>query len=259
MTGSSLENQITNAARLIENARHFIIFSGAGISTSSGIPDFRGEKEGLWQRLDPMRVASASSFFNTPAVFYDWFRPLFMTSWLAQPNPAHRIIADLEKLELVKTVITQNIDGLHQKAGSQKVMELHGTAMRFTCPACNTQSAAKEVFSLFQKGINIPLCDRCGKVIKPEVVLFEEALPQWTWTEAVRESEKADLIMVIGSSLEVYPASSIPQITLDHGGKLLINNLTATPLDHQATLVIRMDAAKFFPLLMKEISISGTG
>ncbi len=254
MTHPKIASEIKIAARLLENARHLIVFSGAGISTPSGIPDFRGEKEGLWQRLDPMQVASATSFFKTPNVFYDWFRPLFMTSWMAQPNPAHLAIAELEQMGLVHAVITQNIDGLHQKARSQKVIELHGTAMQFFCPACRLRCEAAKVFSDFNKGIEVPVCVNCGNIIKPEVVLFEEALPQKAWNQAVNEARQADILLIVGSSLEVHPAASIPQYTLDNGGKVLINNLSVTPLDQQALMVLHIDAAEFFPLLMKEIS-----
>jgi len=244
---------IQRASEMISAARYLVAFTGAGISTPSGIPDFRGEKDGLWQRYDPMQVASRSAFFNTPGLFFDWFRPLFLTSWKALPNPAHFSLDALEKLGRLKSVITQNIDGLHQKAGSSFVLELHGTALTFSCIKCRKQISAEEVFSQFEVGNTIPHCIHCAAILKPDVVLFEEGLPQNVWENAEIEAGKADLMLVIGSSLEVYPANSIPQTALRHGCKLIINNLSPTPMDALANLQIPMDAAEFLPRLIENI------
>ncbi|MBA4383783.1 MAG: hypothetical protein C0410_03535 [Anaerolinea sp.] len=244
---------IQRAAEMVLAARYFVAFTGAGISTPSGIPDFRGEKNGLWQRYDPMQVASRSAFFHSPDLFFDWFRPLFMTSWKAQPNPAHLCLATLEKQGLLKSVITQNIDGLHQKAGSSRVLELHGTALSFLCSNCRKSYSAQVVFNQFTVGNAIPHCTECEAILKPDVVLFEEGLPQTIWEEAENEAFKADLMLVIGSSLEVYPANSIPQTAISHGCKLIINNLSHTPMDSLAELRIPMDAAEFFPYLIDQL------
>lgn len=244
---------IQRASEMISVARYVVAFTGAGISTPSGIPDFRSEKDGLWQRYDPMQVASRSAFFNTPDLFFDWFRPLFLTSWKARPNPAHDALAALEKLGQLRSVITQNIDGLHQKAGSSHVLELHGTALTFTCIKCQKQISAEIVLSQFEGGNTIPHCIHCAAILKPDVVLFEEGLPQEVWEKAEVEAGKADLMLVIGSSLEVYPANSIPQSALRHGCKLIINNLSSTPMDALAELHLIMDAAEFLPSVMDQI------
>lgn len=251
MKSANSSTLIERASEMITAARYIVAFTGAGISTPSGIPDFRGEKDGLWQRYDPMQVASRSAFFKTPDLFFDWFRPLFLTSWKARPNPAHVSLASLEKLGCLGSVITQNIDGLHQKAGSSHVLELHGTVLSFTCIRCRNQNSAENVFSQFESGNTIPYCSLCTGILKPDVVLFEEGLPQDVWKKAESEAGKADLMLVIGSSLEVYPANSIPQTALRHGCKLIINNLSTTPMDEMASLRIPMDAAEFLPRLIE--------
>lgn len=253
MFPNELIEQIQRAARMITAARYVVAFTGAGVSTPSGIPDFRGEKDGLWQRYDPMQVASRSAFYNLPDLFYNWFRPLFMVSCQALPNPAHQGLAVLETLGVLKSIVTQNIDGLHQKAGSSCVLELHGTALSFSCSKCRKRFFADAVFDQFTEGIDIPHCTQCSAILKPNVILFEEGLPQDIWGEAQNEALKADLMLVIGSSLEVYPANTIPQIAIHHGCKLLINNLSSTPMDVLADLRISMDAAKFLPLLVDQI------
>ena len=178
-----------------------MVFTGAGISTPSGISDFRGEKEGLWQRYDPMQVASHTALIMTPQLFFDWFRPLFLSSWNALPNAAHKGRAKLENAHFVNSVITQNIDGLHQKAGSRVVFELHGSALTFSCSSCGSNYPAIDIFDQFTSGNLIPFCVRCGKILKPNVVLFEEPLPERTWHSAKMEASKADVMLVIGSSL----------------------------------------------------------
>jgi NAD-dependent deacetylase len=253
MIDPELSERIQHATRLISKSRHLVVFTGAGISTPSGIPDFRGEKEGLWQRYDPMQVASRTAFYKNPELFFDWFRPLFLKSWTALPNAAHLGLATLENAHLVKSVITQNIDGLHQKADSQKVYELHGTALVFACQNCKSSQPAADVYNQFLSGTLISTCSNCGKILKPDVVLFEEPLPENTWHAAENEVSHADLLLVIGSSLEVYPASTLPQQAVNRGSKLIINNLSSTSLDAQAEVLIPLDAAEFMPLLVKQL------
>lgn len=253
MNDSDPSDLIQRAAGMISAARYIVAFTGAGISTPSGIPDFRGEKDGLWQRYDPMKVASRTAFNHSPDLFFDWFRPLFMTSWKALPNPAHRALAALEKQGLLKSVITQNIDGLHQKAGSSRVLELHGTALSFSCLECRKSVLAQVVFDQFTDGNAIPKCSECASILKPDVVLFEEGLPQAIWQEAENEAFNADLMLVIGSSLEVYPANSIPQTAISHGCKVIINNLSRTSMDSLADLCIPTDAAEFLPRVLAQI------
>lgn len=253
MLTQNLLDQLKRATDMLSDARYTVVFTGAGISTPSGIPDFRGDKNGLWQRYDPMQVASRTAFYHSPDLFFNWFRPLFITSMKAVPNPAHLALASLEKSGYLKSIITQNIDGLHQKAGSTHVLELHGTALSFTCSKCRSHYTSDNVFEQFANGKLIPLCPTCESVLKPDVVLFEEGLPQDIWEEAEKEALKADLMIVIGSSLEVFPANTIPQAAMRNGCKMIINNFTTTPLDGQADLHIQMDAAEFLPRVLDQI------
>lgn len=255
MTAPDFTDQIQRAAEMISSARYVVAFTGAGISTPSGIPDFRSEKGGLWQRYDPMRVASRSAFFHSPELFFDWFRPLFLTSWKAQPNSAHLGLATFEKHGQIKSVITQNIDGLHQKAGSACVLALHGTALTFSCLQCRLHISSDEVYNQFTHGENIPHCPECAAILKPDVVLFEEGLPQDIWEKAEKEAQNADLMLVIGSTLEVFPANTIPQTAVRNGCKLIINNLSRTPMDGLADLLIPMNTAELFPLLLEQLKL----
>lgn len=251
----ALQDSITAAAKLISNSRHLVIFTGAGFSTPSGIPDFRSQSTGLWQKTDPMEVASATAFFHYPEKFYDWLRPLLTTSQAAQPNPAHLALTRLEHLQLALTVITQNIDGLHQKAGSTSVIELHGSMQTFDCPACHrriieTTRAIDEILNE-----SMPRCDHCGSIIKPSIVLFEETLPVSAWEQAETEMKKADVLLIAGTSLEVTPAASLPYIAYRHGCKLIIINLSPTFLDNQAAIVIAGDVAQVLPAIINKVEI----
>ncbi len=255
MIPSDMQERIHTAACMIRESKHVIAFTGAGISTPSGIPDFRGEKDGLWQRYDPMQVASHTAFINNPALFFDWFRPLFLTSWKANPNPAHFGLAALEKAGILKAVITQNIDGLHQKAGSKNIYELHGSALSFKCSHCDVEYPSQQVFEQFESGTKIPRCDECQTILKPDVVLFEEPLPEQTWLDAEEESDFADLIIIIGSSLEVYPASSLPRNAINRGCQVILNNLSTTPIDRFVQMKIPIDTAELIPLLVQELRL----
>jgi NAD-dependent deacetylase len=248
-----LQDSILEAAKLISNSRHLVIFTGAGISTPSGIPDFRTQSTGLWQKTDPMEVASASAFHHHPERFYDWLRPLLATSQAAKPNPAHLALTKLGQLKYTPIIITQNIDGLHQKAGSTSVIELHGSMQTFECPAChkrvvNTSHVIEEILNK-----SIPRCRQCGSIIKPDIVLFEEVLPITAWNQAEAEMKKADVLLIAGTSLEVTPAASLPNLALRHSCKLIIINLTQTYLDDQAAIVIAGDVAQVLPEIVKKV------
>ena len=232
---------LKQAAGLLSSAKHAVAFTGAGISTPSGIPDFRSPQSGLWNISDPLKVASIWAFRNRPKDFFDWIRPLAINSESAKPNSAHLSLAHLENLGIIKTVITQNIDGLHHKAGSQHVLELHGTAQSATCPSCGKKHNRDYFHKVITLGEDFPRCSDCNRIIKPDVVLFGESLPQDIWNEAFQECQVADLILVVGSSLEVSPANSLPETALMNGALLLINNLGHTYLDDKARVLLRMD------------------
>jgi len=235
---------LTKAAALIDNSSYLVVFTGAGISTPSGIPDFRSPDSGLWEKYDPFEVASIWAFRHQPEVFFDWIRSLSVQADTAKPNRAHLALADLENRGIVKSVITQNIDNLHQIAGSKKVFELHGSARTATCPHCGKKHPQEYFRRMITEAQGIPHCDRCGEIIKPDVVLFGEDLPHDAWDGAYQECLKADLVFVVGSSLEVYPANSLPETAVRNGAKLIINNLSPTHLDQHADVRLIMDVTE---------------
>lgn len=249
----SSDNEIKSAARLIAHARHIIAFTGAGISTPSGIPDFRSAGTGLWQQNDPMEVASATAFYHHPQRFYNWLRPLLRSSRQALPNAAHLALAELENSGILKSVITQNIDGLHQRAGSKSVIELHGSMQRFYCPVCHKNDADLDEVIATILSDNIPKCNHCGSIIRPDITLFEEALPVNAWQHAESEILNADLLLVAGSSLEVVPASSLPERAYRNGCRIIMVNFSTTYLDSHAEVVLRVDVATGIPQIVHEL------
>ena len=241
------QNEISIAAGLIASSSYFVAFTGAGISTPSGIPDFRSKKTGLWVQDDPLEVASATAFRESPQDFYNWLRPLLRISSQAQPNKAHQALVELESACVLKTIITQNIDHLHQKAGSSNVIELHGSMQRFYCPVCKDHGVDQvKVVTKIISG-EVPTCSACGAVIRPDITLYEEGLPVDAWLQAENEIAKTDLLLVAGSSLEVTPAALLPFRAYRNGSRIMIVNLSSTPLDQFANLVIRSDVAKCIP------------
>ncbi len=242
-----------DAAAMILNARHPVVFTGAGMSTPSGIPDFRSTDQGLWTRDDPMEVASLSVFERDPGRFFNWYRPLLKAATGAQPNPAHAAIASLEELGCIKAVVTQNIDGLHQAAGSLKVIELHGSMRAYTCLHCGKQTETPDQISERVLGGEIPHCDECGTVLKPTITLFEEALPHSAWEDAQFEMDNADVLLVAGTSLEVMPASSLPWSALRHGAVMIMINFSPTGIDSQANLIFRENVAKVLPGILEAV------
>lgn len=252
----SLDNKYSQAANLISNSRHLVIFTGAGISTPSGIPDFRSQNTGMWQKNDPMEVASATAFFHHPEKFYNWLRPLLQASQNARPNPAHVALAELEKMKISRSVITQNIDGLHQRAGSVNVIELHGSMRTFFCPACRKRDAdAMQTIDVILSG-GIPRCRHCGAILKPDITLYEELLPEQAWADAEYEIQNADVMLIAGSSLEVVPASSLPLAAYRHGCRLIIVNLSPTYLDGNAEVTLSIDVAEGIPKILELVKVN---
>lgn len=240
---------IERAVQLLQQSRHAVALTGAGISTPSGIPDFRSPDSGLWDRVDPFEVASLEGFLRRPQAFYDWVYPLAHIALRALPNPAHYALAHLEQYGPLKSVITQNIDMLHGRAGSQHVYEVHGHLREVTCLQCRQVSPAQEVWSTFLNSRRIPVCAACGGVLKPNVVLFGEDLPLGTLLGAESEARACDLMLVAGSSLEVTPAGDLPLIARRTGARLVIINFTPTPIDRLADVIIRGDVADILPRL----------
>jgi NAD-dependent deacetylase len=197
-----------------------------------------------------MLVASVWSFRLNPKTFFQWARPLARTLLDAQPNAAHLALAELERRGLLKAVITQNIDTLHQKAGSQRVLELHGHMRSATCIRCYREMPIDSVLERFLLDGMVPHCS-CGGVLKPNVILFGEQLPVRVYNEAVNEVGRCDLILVAGSSLEVTPAADLPFVAKENGARAILVNLEPTPFDHQATVVIHGDVAEVLPRIVE--------
>ncbi len=245
----SFSAAIEQVAKWLLSASYAVAFTGAGISTPSGIPDFRSADSGLWEHVDPMQVASIFGFRQNPRAFYDWVRPLAIVTRDAEPNPAHIALATLEKAGLLKSVITQNIDMLHTRAGSVVVRELHGHMRSMTCIRCfHEYDAAPYMEALLADNI-LPMCE-CGGVLKPNVILFGEQLPFQALQQAKDDARKADVMLIIGSSLEVEPASSLPLIAKRNGSKIIIINLQPTFLDSAADLVFHENAAYVLPQIV---------
>jgi NAD-dependent deacetylase len=245
--------KIQKVADLIKNSNYTVILSGAGISTPSGIPDFRSSNSSIWQKHDPMEVASLTAFRYNPLKLFEWFRPLLNLIFSAEPNPAHTAIAEMENAGLVKEIITQNIDGLHQRAGSKTVHEIHGTITTLTCTSCYLQFKASQFLQSFLNHNKIPYCKQCGHLLKPDVILYEEQLPYNTWMLAEKAVNNADLLIVVGSSLVVTPVATLPIIALNNGAKLVVLNNTPTYVDVRAEIVIQDDVAITLPLIQKEV------
>jgi len=242
---------IEDAAELFRKAKRVAALTGAGISTPSGIPDFRSEGTGLWSRDEPMEVASLSTFRTHPERFFEWFRPLAGQIFNAEPNAAHKALVDLESPDREITVITQNIDVLHQKAGSKNVVEMHGSVRTMSCTQCFRKFETKFFIQDFIEHGNIPKCSNCNGILKPDVILFGEQLPQTAWFDAQRAARQCDLMLVAGSSLEVLPVAGLPMQALDRGAHLIIVNNTPTYLNVRADVVIMKDVAAALPDIAK--------
>lgn len=242
-------DKIVELQKLIDNANHIVVITGAGISTASGIPDIRSTN-GAANNKDLIKkykygyetIVSHTFFMNRTEEFYAYYKEQ-MVFKDAKPNIAHKYLAKLEQRKDV-TIITQNIDGLHSVAGSRNVIEFHGSTQRNTCLDCGEKYSLDYVLS--QNGV--PHCEKCGGIIKPDVVLFEEGIDYEAIHESVRAAERADLLIVIGSSLVVYPAAGIPNYF--HGDNMVIINRDPTPLDGYAKIVIHDDIKEVFSKLI---------
>jgi len=240
-------HSILRAARLLRRSRYAVALTGAGISTPSGIPDFRSPGTGLWESVDPFLVASIYAFRRNPDAFYDWIRPLAKVMFTARPNPGHRALARLEAGDYLKAVITQNIDALHQEAGSREVLEVHGHLRSATCMDCYRVQPTDDLLAAFLSSDDVPGCPHCGGVLKPNVVLFGEQLPFDVVNAAMAHIRSADLLLIAGSSLEVIPISQLPLRVHRRGGRLIVVNLTPTSADDVADVVIHGNVAEVLP------------
>ena len=241
-----MAGQVTSAAEelagLIRSSERVVALTGAGVSVPSGIPDFRTPGKGLWAKVDPMAVATIDAFHRDTKRFWDFYRPRFHDLADKEPNSAHEALAELERRGLLEAVITQNIDRLHRKAGSEEVIEVHGSIATASCTSCPASYPLEQVESLFDAE-GIATCTCCAGKVKPDVVLFGEMLPAEAMARADELCSAADLLLCVGSSLEVYPVAGLPEVTLGRGGRIAIVTRSSTPYDGDAMVRLSGDVA----------------
>lgn len=248
--------QIERAAALWRRSKRVVALTGAGLSTGSGIPDFRGPQAGLWSTTDPLAVASLETFRHTPEAFFAWVRPLAGQIRQAEPNAAHRALATLESQGKLRTLMTQNIDGLHRRAGNQHVLELHGSLHTATCVRCWRVWPGAELIDRFVADGLLPHCPTCGGLLKPDVTLMGEQLPVAVMRAAQAAARQCDLMLVAGSSLEVMPAAGLPVEAMNSGARLVVVNEQPTYVDERADVVIRGDVVQVLPALAGAVGVS---
>lgn len=247
---NALSGPVSKVAQILKDSRKTLVLTGAGASTESGIPDYRSKGTGLWEKYDPMEKAGLSALLSNPAEFYRFNLPRWAEYATAEPNMTHLALARLEKEGYIYGVITQNIDGLHRKAGSQRVWEVHGHLRTCHCMECRAGYPFTELTIQFGRGTNPPRCPQCGGVLRPDVVLFGDPMSE-DYYRALEEMQGCEVLMVVGSSLQVYPVAGLPRLA----GKLVIINKEPTPWDHKAEVVVHQQAGVFFSRLLEALGI----
>ena len=242
---------LDEAAAAFARTRDIVALTGAGVSTESGLPDFRSPG-GFWAGVNPLEVASLTAFQTHPQAFYDFYRRRLSLLAEARPNPAHHALVELERFGL-QIVITQNVDGLHQAAGSRRVVELHGNLREAVCLGCRRIEPIAVVAEALDRG-ELPACRVCGGRLKPNVVLFEELLPQAPYAEAEVACRRAGALLVAGSSLQVTPAAWLPGVAKAHGARVVIANDEETAMDGLADVVLRGRVGKMLPALVGAVA-----
>jgi NAD-dependent deacetylase len=238
-------------ARLIRERQPCVALTGAGISTESGIPDFRSPG-GIWEQYDPMEYATIDAFRRDAVKVWDFYAKRLQVLRDAKPNRAHLALAELEHLGLLEAVVTQNIDRLHELAGTREVVEVHGSIRTSVCLVCGASATFDEVVELLADA-PAPACSRCGAILKPGVVMFGELLPEAEIDRAFELARRARLLLVVGSSLEVHPVAGLPLETLEAGGELAIVNRDPTPLDVRASLVLGGSAGEVLSAVVERL------
>ena len=243
-------DQATRLAEMLREAHSAVVLTGAGVSVPSGIPDFRTPGKGIWEKVNPMEVAHIDAFRRQPDRFWQFYGERFASLVDVQPNPAHFAIADLERRGLVRGVVTQNVDRLHRKAGSQNVIEVHGSIEWSVCPECGGRVALERVLEILAEHPGAPECTACIAPLKPNVVLFGEMLPEDAISDAYALAAEADLIVCVGSSLEVFPVASLPGVTRDGGGRIALITQGPTPYDGDAAVKLSGDVVEELSAVM---------
>jgi len=236
----SYTEQIQQLADLIRENERFYVLTGAGISTDSGIPDFRSPGTGLWEKVDPIAVSSVDVLQNNPRLFYEAGFSRFSKITLAEPNEGHRVLAQLEAIGYIKGLVTQNIDGLHVKAGSKKVWEVHGHLRSGYCQGCKKKYPFEELVQQVELKRIPPVCHNCYSVLRPEVVLFGDPMPNFFFELQHKMQYECDFMLVVGSSLVVYPVADLPRLAK----KMAIINQQPTVFDQKAEVVVRENSSK---------------
>ena len=226
----------------LRQAEKIVFVTGAGISQESGIPTFRG-KGGLWRKYDAMKLATIDAFYENPKLVWEWYEERRTNILAARPNHGHLAMAELEKYKPVH-VLTQNIDGMHQRAGSTKVYELHGSIITIKCTVCDFRDTIVTSFS------DLPPVCKCGNILRPDVVWFGESLPQDVWHAAMQQASSCDVMIVVGTSLAVSPANLLPVYAHQNGAIVIEVNPEETPMSTSMSLSIRSSAAKALPELV---------
>ena len=256
MSNDTLEQSIEELAELIVRSQRIVVFTGAGISTESGIPDFRGP-DGLWTKVDPSDFTYQKFVSDRESRKRVWQMNAAMgfASGSVEPNLAHHAVVELERLGKLDCIITQNVDGLHQKAGNSEdqVIQLHGSMRWVKCLGCGVRHPFEEIQGWIEGGVEVPECLQCGGILKPDAVFFGEAMPLRETAEAEKRAHSCDLCIVIGSTLAVYPAGLMPQYAVNSGAKLVIINDGATELDHLAHVRIAARAGQVMSLTIAKV------
>lgn len=248
MRKRSTSTGVQQLAALIRSSASTVALTGAGISVPSGIPDFRTPGVGIWENVDPMTVATIDVFHRDTRRFWEFYRPRFQTLGDKVPNAAHRALAEIEARGMLEAVITQNIDRLHRSAGTRRLIEVHGSIATSSCTSCGSSWPLEQVESLFDDGI--ATCRHCLGKVKPDVVLFGEMLPIEAIEAARAAAEAAELMLCIGSSLEVFPAAGLPELTVASGGRVAVITQGPTPYDDDAVVRLGGDVAEELPALL---------
>ncbi len=253
MEGRVATREVDQLAELIGASRNTVALTGAGISVPSGIPDFRTPGEGVWAKVNPMEVATIDAFHRDTKRFWDFYRPRFEMLGDKVPNPAHHVLAELEARGLLEAVVTQNIDRLHRMAGTRSLVEVHGSVATSSCTACGASWDLEHVDALFDTD-GIATCTGCLGKVKPDVVLFGEMLPVAEIERARELAEAAELMICIGSSLEVFPAAGLPELTLASGGAVAIVTIGPTAYDDRAVVRLDGDVADELPAVLAALN-----
>jgi len=228
----------------LKDAKKIVFVTGAGISQESGIPTFRGT-DGLWRKYDPMQLATIDAFNEDPKLVWEWYEERRKNILGAKPNSGHIAIAELEKFKNV-IILTQNIDGLHQRAGSSHVLELHGSIIRIKCTVCDFEDDIPTSFEHLP-----PKCTRCANILRPDVVWFGESLPQKVWSQAIIEANTCDVMIIAGTSLVVSPANTLPVYAKQNNATLIEVNPEQTQMSSEMDMTLRTTSAKALPSIIK--------